>query len=84
MGVLCVHIIQLSTLYTHQLVTVRGLQNQIAMCYGGALGGVWEGHMTGVDQKYDAATMAAYPVSYSPYLFFFFLARSQINDRKET
>lgn len=28
-AVLCVQIIQLSTLYTHQLVTVRGLQNQI-------------------------------------------------------
>lgn len=28
-GVLCVQIIQLSTLYTQQLVTVRGLQNQI-------------------------------------------------------
>ena len=34
-----------------------------------ALGGVWRENTMGVDLKYDAATMAAYPVSYSSCLF---------------
>lgn len=47
-----------------------------------ALGVVWKENMTGVDLKYDAATMAAYPVPYSPLLFIIIiiitiLARSQ-------
>lgn len=61
-GVLCVQIIQLSTLYTQQLVTVRGLQNQIAN--HAHVGWVGFGRRTWqVDLTYDdAAATTAYPV----------------------
>lgn len=77
MGVLCVQIIQLSTLYTHQLVTVKGSAKSDSNPRTCALGGVWKENMTGMDLKDDAATMAAYPVSYFPCLFVC-LARSYL------
>lgn len=75
-GLLCVQIIQLSTLYTQQLVTVRGLQNQIVnharVRWVGFGRRTWQ-----VDLTYDAAATTAYPV----FCFTLFLPSShQINE----